>query len=77
MPIAEEHIALLGELARALRQATLPADAVEERLAAVASSLGIAGEFITMQLAPGFLGTRVIASDVQVVRVRSSWPCPR
>jgi uncharacterized membrane protein YjjP (DUF1212 family) len=49
MAIAEEKVALLGELARALHHATLPADAVEERLAAVARRLGIDGEFFTMQ----------------------------
>lgn len=66
MAIAEEEIALLGELARALHQATLPADAVEERLAAVARRLGIDGEFFTMR---SFLAMGLRA---QVVRVRST-----
>lgn len=49
MPLEAESVALLGELARALHQATLPADAVEERLAAVAARLGVEGEFFTLQ----------------------------
>ncbi len=81
MGLPEDDVALLGELASALHQATLPADVVEERLAAVARRLGMEGEFFTLQsfvamelhadggttvsvgrlqLAPGFLGTRVI-----------------
>jgi uncharacterized membrane protein YjjP (DUF1212 family) len=47
--LTDENMALLGELARALHQATLPADELEERLAAVATRLGIEGEFFTLQ----------------------------
>jgi uncharacterized membrane protein YjjP (DUF1212 family) len=49
MPITDENMALLGELARALHQATVPADILEERLTAVAKRLGIEGEFFTLQ----------------------------
>jgi uncharacterized membrane protein YjjP (DUF1212 family) len=49
MGLPEDNVALLGELASALHQATLPADLVEERLAAVARRLGMEGEFFTLQ----------------------------
>jgi uncharacterized membrane protein YjjP (DUF1212 family) len=49
MGLSEDNVALLGELASALHQATLPADVVEERLAAVARRFGMAGEFFTLQ----------------------------
>jgi uncharacterized membrane protein YjjP (DUF1212 family) len=49
MPLSEENCALLTELARALHQATIPADVVEERLGAVARRLGVEGEFFTLQ----------------------------
>ncbi|HMF41807.1 MAG TPA: threonine/serine exporter family protein [Polyangia bacterium] len=41
--------ALLIDLGRALHQATIPADVVEERLEAVARRLGITGQFFTLQ----------------------------
>src|SRR5579871_1842760 len=49
MALGEDKVALLGELARALHQATLPADAVEERVAAIARQLGVEGEIFTLQ----------------------------
>jgi uncharacterized membrane protein YjjP (DUF1212 family) len=41
--------ALLIELGRALHQASMPADVVEERLRAVAHRLGLEGQFFTLQ----------------------------
>jgi uncharacterized membrane protein YjjP (DUF1212 family) len=61
VPLDEDKVALLGELGRALHQATLPADAVEERLAAVARRLGIEGEFFTLQ---SFLAMELRADGV-------------
>jgi uncharacterized membrane protein YjjP (DUF1212 family) len=49
MPLDDESAALLGELARALHQATVPADVLEQRLGAVARRLGVEGEFFTLQ----------------------------
>ena len=45
----DDREALLSELGAALHQATLPADAVEERLTAVAKRLGLEGHFFTLQ----------------------------
>ena len=46
--MADEEV-LLGDLGTALHGATLPADVVEEQLAAVAKRLGLDGQFFTLQ----------------------------
>ena len=66
MGLPEEKVALLGELARALHQAALPADAVEERLVAVARRFGIEGEFFTLQ---SFLAMELRAGGATLVSV--------